>query len=471
MPEVIDLENFLAHDPKRLNLNETSVALFATRFLDHGLSVFSRRIDEFGYGRRHGDKMPRATIWRPYRFAVQDVLFANTVIRHAKEHNCIEVDVFLTAEPRYETLSEVPDGHDLCPYEPLAAAKALTLMLLSEAFRCGCPLRLRFTRNVERTEDERKVQEERHEDRGRVPFAILQLAQIYGIEGVDAESGVLEAGQGGMLFRRLTGFPPELDTRIEELAGQGLLTMERSCYLVQHGVWSVPELEGLIRGCPYPDLLLDGEVQPEQRHLYHHVQVHTRNALLGGVLDRALSARDHSTDNSSGGESSNPGSEAGKDVEDDDRQLVIAYDPDLIARRYRLSPSENDPMPVPRWVPFTRRPTTGDECDQPTGWDSPTEIPRDADFVALLRARDEAGLLHHLADDIVAAEKLLQREPGAVVAVVVPLDFNDLKPEPQAALLRKASEARVILLVCPETTRTLDGYACDKLNRSRVLPE
>jgi hypothetical protein len=58
-----------------------------------------------------------------------------------------------------------------------------------------------------------------------------------------------------------------------------------------------------------------------------------------------------------------------------------------------------------------------------------------------------------------------------VVAVVVPLDFNDLKPEPQAALLRKASEARVILLVCPETTRTLDGYACDKLNRSRVLPE
>lgn len=420
--------------------------------------------------------MPRANAWRPYRFAVQDVIFALTSIRHAKEHNSIEVDVFLAFDPKYLTPDddppgEVPDGHDLYPYEPLAAAKALTLMLLSEAFRCGCPLRLRFTRNVERTEDERKVQEERHEDRGRVPFAILQLAQMYGIDGVDAESGVLEAGQGGMLFRRLTGFPPELDTRIEELAGQGLLTMERSCYLVQHGVWSVPELEGLIRGCPYPDLVLDGEVQPEQRHLYHHVQVHTRTALLGGVLDRALSARDHSTENSAEGESSNPGSAAGKDVEDDDRQLVITYDPDLIARRYRLSPSENDPMPVPRWVPFTRRPSTGDECDQPTGWDSPTEIPRDTDFVALLRARDEAGLLHHLADDIVAAEKFLQREPGAVVAVVVPLDFNDLKPEPQAALLRKASEARVILLVCPETTRTLDGYACDKLNRSRVLPE
>jgi hypothetical protein len=445
-------------------------------FVHHQMEAWIRHVDDFGYTRKQGDKMPRANVWRPYRFAVQDVIFALTALRHAKEHNCIEVDVYLAFDPKYLTPEddppgEIPEGHDIYPYEPLAAAKALTLMLLSEAFRCGCPLRLKFTRNVERTADERQAQEHRNEDRGRVPFAILQLAGMYGIEGVDAESGVLEAGPGAILFRRLTGFPPDLDRRIEELAGQGLLTMERACYLVQHGVWAVPELEGLIRGCPYPDLVLDGEILPEQRHLYHHVQIHTRTALLGGVLDRALSVRDHAADSSATGDSASSGPVAGKDVEDDDRQLLISYDPELAARRYRLSPSETDPMRVPRWLPFPRGAADGDGPQRSTDWALPSLIPSESEFVALLRARDEVGLLLYLADDIAAAEDLLEREPGVVVAVVVPLDFNDLQPEPQAALLRKASDAGVGLLVCPETTRTLDGYAFDKLNRSRVLPE
>jgi hypothetical protein len=449
----------------------------AAPFVRHQMEAWIRHVDDFGYTRKQGDKMPRANAWRPYRFAVQDVIFALTALRHAKEHNCIEVDVFLAFDPKYrmpddDPPGEIPDGHDLYPYEPLAAVKSLTLMLLSEAFRCGCPLRLRFTSNVERSEDERKAQENRKENRGRVPFAILQLAEMYGIEEVDAESGILAADPGGVLFRRLTGFPPDLDRRIEELAGQGLLTMERACYLVQHGVWSVHELEGLIRGCPYPDLVLDGEIQPEQRHLYNHAQVHTRTALLGGVLDRALAARDHTADASVAGNEAKPGPAAGKDVEDDDRQLIISYDPDLTARRYRLAPPETDPMPVPRWAPFPRRAGgQGRGGKDAPSWTFPTTIPPDADLIALLRARDEAGLLHHLADDISAARACREREPGAVVTVVVPLDFNDLQPEPQTALLRKAAEARVGLLVCPETARTLDGYAREKLNRSRVLPE
>jgi hypothetical protein len=448
----------------------------AAPYIRHQMESWVRHVDAFGYTRKQGDKMPRANEWRPYRFAVQDVIFALTSIRHAKAHNCIEVDVFLAFDPKYRTPEddppgEIPNGQDIYPYEPLAAAKALTLMLLSEAFRCGCPLKLKFTNNVERTEDERQAQTGRNENHGRVPYAILLLAHMYGIEGVDAESGVLDAAQGGVLFRRLTGFPPELDRRIEELAKQRLLTIERACYLVQHGVWSVPELEGLIRGCPYPDLVLDGEVQPEQRHLYHHVQIHTRTALLGGVLDRALAARDQKVDATAPGETTATGLGVGKDVEDDDRQLVISYDPDLNARRYRLASSEIDPMPVPQWFPFARRAEGSKEGDSASNWSFPSTIPEEAEFIALLRARDEPGLLHHLADDITAAMKCAENEPGTVVAVVVPLDFNDLHPDPQAALVQMAADARVGLLVCPETSRTLDGYAFEKLNRSRVLPE
>lgn len=444
-------------------------------FVAHEMGVWVKHVDEFGYTRKPGDKMPRANAWRPYRFAVQDVIFAIAAIRHAKESNSVEVDVFLAFDPKYA--DTVPGGHSLHPYEPLAAARALTLMILSEAFRCGAALRLRFTRNVERSDDERTTQERDKTDRGRVPAAILQLAALHGISGIEAESGVLQPAQAGPLYAALTGFPANLADRIRELAGQGLLSIERVCYLVQHGVWTVPELEGLIRGCPYPDLVLDGEIQPEQRHLFHHAQVHARTALLGGVLDRALLSRDAEymggvkgnlkpvkgraegampAIDSVGGQPAKPG----LDVEDDDRDLLITFDPDLVARRYRLGPRESGPLPLPDWRPFTTR--DGDPV-----WRA--GVSQGNELAALLRPRDEAGLLRHLEADLLAAARA--KADGKHVAVVVPLDFNDLRAEVQQGFLGQAARDDIWLLVCPETARTLDGYAREKLNRSRVLPE
>lgn len=449
-------------------------------FVAHEMSVWVKHVDEFGYTRKPGDKMPRANAWRPYRFAVQDVIFAIAAIRHSKEFNAVEVDVFLAFDPKYA--DSVPDGHCLHPYEPLAAARALTLMILSEAFRCGAALRLRFTRNVERSDDERTAQERDKTDRGRVPAAVLQLAALHGISGIEAESSVLQPAQAGPLYAALTGFPVNLAARVRELAGQGLLSIERACYLVQHGVWTVPELEGLIRGCPYPDLILDGEVQPEQRHLFHHAQVHARTALLGGVLDRALSARDAEYTGGVTGklkpvkgraEGATPAIDSvagqpakpGLDVEDDDRDLLITFDPDLAARRYRLGPRETKLLPLPDWRPFIAR-----EGDPP--WKD--GVPRDGELIALLRSRDEAGLIQYLEADIAAASECARRIEDRV-AVVVPLDFNDMPTAQQRQYMEQASgdgkNSGVWLLVCPETARTLDGYAREKLNRSRVLPE
>jgi hypothetical protein len=95
-----------------------------SRYIKTGLLHFIKSIGDFGYTRKSGDKMPRANVWRPYRFAVQDVIFADTVLRHSKELNCIEPDVFLTAEPRYRTKFDKPAGeplagHPLYLYEPL----------------------------------------------------------------------------------------------------------------------------------------------------------------------------------------------------------------------------------------------------------------------------------------------------------------------------------------------------------------
>lgn len=228
-------------------------------FLRQGIEVLLRHIDRFGYDRAPGAKLPRATVWRPYRFAVQDVVFAATAIRHSQELKCTEVDVFLT--------DDFIEG-----YEEYAATKALALLLLSEAFRCGIPLALRFTDNVAG---------------GRVPRALIQLAERQGIRIPNPQAGWLRPAEGSQLYAALTGFPQPLRRRIQELTDNGLLSIERACYMIHHGVWTVPEVEGLIRGSPYLDLILNGNPQPEQRHVYHHVQIHTRAAILGGYLDRA----------------------------------------------------------------------------------------------------------------------------------------------------------------------------------------
>jgi hypothetical protein len=264
-----------------------------------------------------------------------------------------------------------------------------------------------------------------------------------------------------------------LRERINKLAADGLLTIARACYLVHHGVWTAAELEGIISSCPYPDLVLDGEVQPENRHLYHHAQVHTRTALLGGVLDRALLARDARYDKTPtegmkspkgralGAQVQSDSVQPGKDVEDDERDLLIEFEPKLSARVYQLGPREAENLPLPNWCPFAGR---GDEDIWKDG------VGRQGKLIALLRPRDQAGMLQYLSGDIEAARDCPRGEHDCV-SVVVPLDFNDLPAARQTALLKEAHDAKVLLLVCPETARTLDGYAREKLNRSRVLPE
>jgi len=434
-------------------------------YVEHQMGVWRTCSDGFDYTRAVGAAVPRADAWRPYRFAVQDNLLAVWALRHSKRLNAIEIDVFLTSDPFYEDKSDIPDGQERYPFEPLCACKALCLTVLSEAFRCGTPMRLRFTNNVERSEEERgagvKV--------GRVPIGIMHLAEMLGTPMPDRESGALEPDHAIPLYAALTGFHPGLRAQLAELEGRGLLSAARACYLVHHGVWTVPELEGIVTACPYPELVLDGEVQPENRHLYSHVQYHARSALLGGVLDRVLLTPDPTAEpdgepatepvGRAEGASVTPGAAAGRDTEDEDRDLRIRFDPELGARRYRLERSEPGPLRLPDW-------RARSDTSEPAWGEG---VPRGSEMVALLRPRTQSGLEAYLADDIAAAARLAG--DTTKVAVVVPLDFGDLEPGHQAALLEQARQASVWLLVCPESTRTLDGYVRDKLTRSRVLPE
>lgn len=107
-------------------------------------------------------KLPRNHVWRPYRFCSQDVVLGLIVVRHSVDNNCLEVDVCMT--------SDIPD------FEEGSGAKVTASFLLTEAYKCGGSMEIRFSENVESH---------------HVPLAICQLANKYGVKLEHVSKGLI----------------------------------------------------------------------------------------------------------------------------------------------------------------------------------------------------------------------------------------------------------------------------------------
>lgn len=371
---------------------------------------FDRHVQDYQrehqYDHAKGGKLPRNHIWRPYRYCIQDVVFGVTVVRHWREPNCLEVDVFLTA--------------DIPEYGPLAGARALTHFLLSEAYKCGGTMEIRFTRNVEG---------------GRIPRQLTELASA--LDVTFAQPDRLLPAEAKDLYAALTGFSLSLRAALESLEAAGRIKMARACYVVNHGVWSREQVELLVLGSERPDSILAGEALPQQRHLYYHDLLHARAALMTGMLERILLQRERE-------------SEGGVpfDLEDDTRQFNVTFDGQLYAKTYE----SEEPIPIP-WL---------------HGVDARREVAGGMSFTVFVRAHDVADLMLHLATDISDA-RAYREQVGRPVFVLVTHDFLRLPADRMKSLSEKASDAQVGLLVCPEEAAFFDQDAAQRLARSRVL--
>ena len=389
------------------------------------LERFQTIVNERGVERKPGEKLPRATELRPNRFCVQDVVLSIWAMRHRKDEADIFVDVFLTSEVYNQNTGET--GF----YDEFSGATAAALTILSEAYRVGAPLRVSFGKSVED---------------GKVPLDILRLAARHGISIQDAEHGRISANEGRELYLALTGFRSPIRQAIHMLHQRGLMSPERAAYIVHHGVWSLPEVEGIILCSRYPDLVLSGDVPPEQRHLYQHVVTQSRLALMGGLLDRSLSKRND-------GDASTQGKEPGLDAEDDERNLDIRTHARFLGREYvLLAGPVADQLPLPKWGSVSQTPLAPGER-----------------LSVLLRPRTSASLDAHLEKDISQAGLRWEQEPKPkCVALAVSFDFNDLPLARQQHFFQLSKEKSVILLICPESTRSLDQMAQKKMTASRI---
>lgn len=213
-------------------LRATGAEHFARGFVQLAAHALAREAAEGAYQRSKGGELPKDREWRIYRYCVQDVVVGATVVRYQASGNCLEVDVFLTAE--------------IAELEELTGARALAQFILGEAVRCGTSMEIRFTANVEG---------------GSVPWALRLLAARCGLAAGGDAPAALSPRQSVALLFALAGLQPATISRIDALAGEGALAPEQLAYGVIEGSWSPHGLAVLVSSRT-PGRVLTGSASP-----------------------------------------------------------------------------------------------------------------------------------------------------------------------------------------------------------------
>ncbi len=197
------------------------------------------------------------------------------------------------------------------------------------------------------------------------------------------------------------------------------------------GVWTNAELEVLVKSSPDPVRLLSGGAPLTIRHLYLEDLYLARAAVMGGFLDRRLAYR----------------RDAQEELEDNVRNISIEFEGNYLLKKYRCN-DENLPIP---WR---------------DGREEKSEVRAGELCSVLIRARNAADISISWNDDLENAFLLEKDHPR--IFILYPQEFKELREELRQTILRKAGN-RVGILVCPETTDSLDENAAKRLDNSRII--
>lgn len=383
----------------------------AEEYLANGLANFAMHELEYGMKLQSEGKQPRDINWRPVRFAVRDVILFNVVARLQMKDNIIEVDVFLTYDPK-----AIPGW---------SGTKFAAIYILSQAYKSGSSMGIRFTRNVEG---------------GTVPVAITQMAEEYKVflkkEHID--SGVITPREARLLYLALTEFGLVAQERAMELSLADKVSPERVCYMVNHETYTKDEMETVLLGTEFPEHLLLGKVTPQESLLYHDITLRGRDVVLGGMLDRKLKLK----------EVAEPDGTV-VDLEENDRQISISFDPRFFAKVYETQ--EETPIP---WTAHQ-------------DW----KVPAEQRLVVMVRARDWADFQSYFDQDLKALVEMKEtyRDRPSYFLLLVPRDILSLPSEELDRYRKILQEVKIALMTCPESVALLDREVMDRLRECETM--
>lgn len=375
------------------------------REMDHAWKILGQHIDNFE--RDFRNREPRAKDWRPQRFALRDVFLGWLVSKYNYKESVILVDVFLSVDPPWANKGT------------FSGTKHLALYLLSKAYQDGSTMGIRFTRNVES---------------GTVPLNIEALANSVGVALKFADEGFITPKEARMLWLALANFSPTALQKVMELSIANLVVPERICYLVHHGVWTIEDMEMILLGCEWPERILLSSATPREHQLYFDMVLRTRSVIQGEFLDRTLRQKELVDDKGNA-----------YDLEGNDREMTIRFDPRFFAKVYELH--EDTPIPWTKhreWV-----------------------MPKGTRIVAMVRAYDWPDLRNRFRYDLQAMQELMaayQDGTPTQFFYFVPRDVFSLSKDENLEDYEKFLEHMgATLMVCPELLVRLDEDAINRL--------
>jgi len=176
----------------------------------------------------------KARHWRVHRCCVHDLVVGLTAFRYNESFNGIEVDTFLSTEhPDYE------QGH---------GTKALMALILSDAYKNGTSMEVRFKNKS-------------------IPKNLLLLINSYDIK-LQKEDGIITHNESVNIFSSLLGIQNETKDRIRLLEEIKEGTLQGVCFLINSRVWTTEEINWLILNASRVKAIIFGRDTPEIRFNY-----------------------------------------------------------------------------------------------------------------------------------------------------------------------------------------------------------
>ena len=252
----------------------------AEKELFHAISVFNQFSEAFhsGYQVEQGstkiengqdkpvstfehdrlNRLPRYDAWKPQRFCVHDHLMGVMGNRFNRATGCLEVTGYATK--------------DHTNYARASATRSLLLCFLCEWAKQSATKGIIFLDNWDDP-----IQEPR-----RVPHEIRVYAHILGIK-MQPNATQIDHATCRALFLELTDFSQP--TR--KILSKSDLSI-KACLMVHKGIWTVHQLEDLIRYCPMISTLFEDNLQSANQVHMGMLMEHARLTVMSGLAQQMV---------------------------------------------------------------------------------------------------------------------------------------------------------------------------------------
>jgi hypothetical protein len=207
---------------------------------------------------------PKTHHLRPFQLACQNVIIGLAAMRHDAVIDGLSVEYWQTCDVPHVATNE--------------GNRALTALMLCDAFQAGGTMEISFAKHPER----------------KVPAALRRYGRTLGVElGAEVEGRVsISPFEARRLFLAVTPMPDGLREAAGRAMESGLVSAERLCYSLLSPIWPAIELEFILRCSNRASSILEGGADVEDRSSRLAELEVARAAAIVGTLFRRLDGKD-----------------------------------------------------------------------------------------------------------------------------------------------------------------------------------